>query len=105
MFRIQFKIVSCFEVHVPAADLAVAAALVSSLAGKPLPAESVWFGEISLSGAVRPVSHRVARLREAKKLGFTKGFAPTDSQERDQGPFEIREFDDLAAMTAMILAG
>jgi len=54
----------------PAADLAAAAALVSSLIGAPLPAERVYFGEIALSGAIRPVIHTEARLREAGKLGF-----------------------------------
>ena len=54
----------------PAADLAVAAALVSSRLDVPLPADCVYFGEVSLSGAVRPVAHAPARLKEAQKLGF-----------------------------------
>ncbi len=54
----------------PAADLAAAAALVSSLANAPLPADAVYFGEVSLSGAVRPVAQAAARLKEAQKLGF-----------------------------------
>ncbi|MEL6421375.1 MAG: DNA repair protein RadA [Pseudomonadota bacterium] len=53
-----------------AADLAVAAALVSALGGTPLPGDTVYVGEISLSGAVRPAGHRMARLKEAAKLGF-----------------------------------
>ncbi len=60
----------------PAADLAAAAALVSSLARAPLPADAVYFGEISLSGAVRPVAQTTARLKEAQKLGFTRAFVP-----------------------------
>ena len=51
----------------PAADLAAAAALVSSLANAPLPADAVYFGEVSLSGAVRPVAQAAARLKEAAK--------------------------------------
>jgi DNA repair protein RadA/Sms len=58
------------RIQEPAADLAAAAALVSSLANAPLPADAVYFGEISLSGAVRPVAQAAARLKEAKKLGF-----------------------------------
>lgn len=54
----------------PAADLAVAAALISSLTNSPLPADAVYFGEISLAGGVRPVAHAPLRLREAQKLGF-----------------------------------
>ena len=56
----------------PAADLAAAAALLSSLAHAPLPPDAVYFGEVSLSGAVRPVGQTAARLKEAQKLGFTK---------------------------------
>jgi DNA repair protein RadA/Sms len=60
----------------PAADLAVAAALVSALTEVALPANAVVFGEIALSGAVRPVSQPEARLKEAAKLGFERAFAP-----------------------------
>ena len=60
----------------PAADLAAAAALVSSLAGAPLPADAVYFGEICLSGAVRPVAQAAARLKEAQKLGFARAVVP-----------------------------
>jgi DNA repair protein RadA/Sms len=48
------------------------AALVSSLANAPLPADAVYFGEVSLSGAVRPVAQAAARLKEAQKLGFAR---------------------------------
>ena len=60
----------------PAADLAAAAALVSSLANAPLPADAVYFGEVSLSGAVRPVAQGPARLKEAQKLGFARAIVP-----------------------------
>jgi len=60
----------------PAADLAASAALVSSLAHAPLPADAVYFGEVSLSGAIRPVAQTAARLKEAKKLGFTRAIVP-----------------------------
>jgi DNA repair protein RadA/Sms len=60
----------------PAADLAAAAALVSSLTGAQLPADAVYFGEIALSGAIRPVAHAPARMKEAAKLGFRSCVAP-----------------------------
>jgi DNA repair protein RadA/Sms len=60
----------------PAADLAVAAALVSALTEMPVPADTVVFGEIALSGAVRPVGHTEARLKEAAKLGFANAWMP-----------------------------
>ena len=62
----------------PAADLAVAAALISALADKPLAADGVWFGEVSLAGEIRPVAHGAIRLREAAKLGFASAFGPAD---------------------------
>jgi DNA repair protein RadA/Sms len=60
----------------PAADLAIAAALVSSLSGAALPQDAVYFGEISLTGAVRAVPQTPARLKEAVKLGFTRAVLP-----------------------------
>ena len=60
----------------PAADLAVAAALVSALTQQPVPAEMVVFGEIGLSGEVRAVSHADQRLKEAGKLGFSSALMP-----------------------------
>jgi DNA repair protein RadA/Sms len=60
----------------PAADLAVAAALVSALTERPVPADTVVFGEIALSGDVRPVGHTEARLKEAAKLGFGTAWMP-----------------------------
>ena len=64
----------------PAADLAAAAALVSSLVNAPLPSDAVYFGEVSLSGAVRPVAQAAARLKEAQKLGFTRAVVPEASR-------------------------
>jgi DNA repair protein RadA/Sms len=66
----------------PAADLAVAAALVSALTETPVPADTVVFGEIALSGDVRPVGHTEARLKEAAKLGFAEAWMPTRRGKR-----------------------
>ena len=60
----------------PAADLAVAAALISSRAAVALPPDVVYFGEVSLSGRVRPVPHAAGRLKEAAKLGFRGAIVP-----------------------------
>lgn len=60
----------------PAADLAVAAALISSLSGVPLPNETVFFGEIGLAGEVRMVAQPDVRLKEAAKLGFEQAVIP-----------------------------
>jgi DNA repair protein RadA/Sms len=58
------------------ADLAAAAALISSATDTPLPQGCVVFGEISLSGEVRAVGRAEARLREARKLGFDQALSP-----------------------------
>src|SRR5471032_2531926 len=70
----------------PAADLAAAAALVSSLAHAPLPADAVYFGEVSLSGAIRPVAQTAARLKEAAKLGFIRAVVPEAAKSESGDP-------------------
>ena len=73
---VYLNVAGGLRIQEPAADLAAAAALVSSLANAPLPADAVYFGEISLSGAVRPVAQTAIRLKEAAKLGFARALAP-----------------------------
>ena len=73
---VYLNVAGGLRIHEPAADLAAAAALVSSLANAPLPADAVYFGEVSLSGAVRPVAQAAARLKEAAKLGFARAVIP-----------------------------
>ena len=69
-YDVYLNVAGGLRIQEPAADLAAAAALVSSLVNAPLPTDAVYFGEISLSGAVRPVAQTSARLKEAAKLGF-----------------------------------
>jgi DNA repair protein RadA/Sms len=73
---IYLNVAGGLRIGEPAADLAVAAALVSALTESPVPADTVVFGEIGLSGRVRPVSHSDARLKEAAKLGFSEAWLP-----------------------------
>jgi DNA repair protein RadA/Sms len=75
-FDIYLNVAGGLRINEPAADLAVAAALLSCLAGEALPADAVVFGEVSLSGAIRPASHADARLKEALKLGFKRAILP-----------------------------
>ncbi|MEQ8751027.1 MAG: DNA repair protein RadA, partial [Amphiplicatus sp.] len=65
----------------PAADLAAAAALLSSLFDTPILADRVVFGEVALSGSVRPVNQTDARLAEARKLGFAGALAPAGAKD------------------------
>jgi DNA repair protein RadA/Sms len=80
--EVYLNVAGGYRLADPAADLAVAAALVSALADRPLPQRSVWFGEISLAGETRPVTHGGLRLREAAKLGFESGFGPELSSDQ-----------------------
>lgn len=64
------------KISEPAADLAVAASLLSSLSHTSIPRETIFFGEIGLSGEIRPVNQQEARLKEAYKLGFKTAFIP-----------------------------
>ena len=73
---VYLNVAGGLRVSEPAADLAAAAALVSSARDEPLPQDCVVFGEISLSGDVRAVGRAEARLREARKLGFNRALAP-----------------------------
>jgi DNA repair protein RadA/Sms len=88
----------------PAADLAAAAALVSSLTNAPLPADAVYFGEISLSGAVRPVAQAAARLKEAQKLGFQRAVAPEAGQDSADAGLALNPVGALVNLVSEIAA-
>jgi len=74
------------------------------LAGLALPADCVYFGEVSLSGAVRPVAHTAQRLKEAEKLGFSAAVLPAasaDLPKANGGRWnEIESLPDLVARIA-----
>ena len=76
--EVYLNVAGGYRLSDPAADLAVAAALVSALSDRPLPQQSVWFGEVSLAGEIRPVAHGPLRIREATKLGFDQAFGPPE---------------------------
>ena len=75
---IYLNIAGGLKITEPAADLAVAMAVISSLTNKALPSDTVIFGEIGLSGEIRAVSQASARLKEAEKLGFKSAIAPSN---------------------------
>jgi DNA repair protein RadA/Sms len=97
---IYLNVAGGLRISEPAADLAVAAALVSALAHEPVPADMVVFGEIGLSGEVRPVSQAEARLKEAEKLGFASALMPLrrgrgKDRPASVGAFKTREIAHL----------
>ena len=88
----------------PAADLAVAAALVSSRAGVATPAAEFYFGEISLSGAIRPVTQTAMRLRGGRAAGFHGGRPAEGAQEGVRSTLALDEVTTLADIVAAIAA-
>ena len=80
--EVYLNVAGGYRLGDPAADLAVAAALVSALADRPLASDAVWFGEVSLAGEIRNVAHAGVRLRESAKLGFRDAFGPADASTK-----------------------
>ncbi|WP_371345624.1 DNA repair protein RadA [Ancylobacter sp. IITR112] len=112
---VHLNVAGGFRISEPAADVAVAAALISSLSGAVLPPDSVYFGEVSLTGAVRAVPHAVARLKEAAKLGFTRAVAPAakgaaaksggaSGREAGEPPLAVDAIASLGDIVATIAA-
>lgn len=79
---IFLNIAGGLKIQEPAADLAVAAALLSAASGDIVPLNRIFFGEISLSGDIRSVPHVDTRLKEAAKLGFEEAFIPPLQQRK-----------------------
>lgn len=83
--EVYLNVAGGYRLSDPAADLAVAAALVSALSERPVPVQAVAFGEVALSGEVRPVAHGGLRLKEAAKLGFETALVPAALADGKQG--------------------
>jgi DNA repair protein RadA/Sms len=101
--EVYLNVAGGYRLADPAADLAVAAALVSALADKPLPTHAVWFGEVSLAGEIRPVAHAALRLREAAKLGFGIGHGPAEV-DPDSSGLNYRGLRRLANLVDRVMA-
>src|SRR5215208_231827 len=103
---VYLNVAGGLRIQEPAADLAAAAALVSSLAGSSLPADAVYFGEISLSGAVQPVAQTSARLKEAAKLGFGRAVLPESARGEvgSDGGLTLNSVGGLTTLVAEIAA-
>ncbi len=106
--EVYLNVAGGLRISEPAADLAVAAALASSLSGVPVPERTVVFGEISLAGEVRAVAHADTRLKEAAKLGFTQAIVPRRRRAEGKGRdrpreegLEVHEIIHLSDLVAM----
>jgi len=99
--EVYLNVAGGYRLSDPAADLAVAAALVSALSEKPIPSEAVVLGEIALSGEIRPVAHAPLRLKESAKLGFEQAWAPKEVKAVDG--IAVAHFGNLRALVDQIL--
>ncbi len=100
-YDVYLNVAGGLKIIEPAADLAAAAALVSSMTGKILPQDAVFFGEIGLSGSIRPVVHGGARMKEAAKLGFGLAIAPAGSGD-DPAGLRVERASHIADVVARI---
>jgi DNA repair protein RadA/Sms len=98
---IYLNVAGGLRIAEPAADLAVAAALLSALTGAPVRPDTVVFGEIGLSGEVRAVGQADARLKEAAKLGFSAAILPPRRRAGSESGLELREIAHVRALVAM----
>ncbi|MBL9058515.1 MAG: DNA repair protein RadA, partial [Mangrovicoccus sp.] len=95
---VYLNVAGGLRVSEPAADLAAAAALLSAREDVALPRETVVFGEISLSGAVRAVAQTENRLKEAVKLGFSQAIVPPGCKAPASGEMALLTMSDLAGL-------
>jgi len=103
--EVYLNVAGGLRINEPAADLAVAAALISAVADNPAPADAVIFGEIGLSGEIRPVGQSDLRIKEAAKLGFRKSIQPAGTAsggKPDGGPLAITKISHLRDLVAAI---
>ncbi|HKI59839.1 MAG TPA: S16 family serine protease, partial [Mariprofundaceae bacterium] len=83
-YDIYVNVAGGAKINEPAADLAVLMAIISAFQEKPLPANLALFGEVGLTGEIRPVGNPEARAREAANLGFEKLLLPRENETRVQ---------------------
>ncbi|VAV94824.1 DNA repair protein RadA [hydrothermal vent metagenome] len=100
-YDIYLNVAGGLRITEPAADMAVAAALISSLVDRPIPEETILFGEISLSGEIRPVSQADARLKESSKLGFIQAYMPSNIKNTGKGLKRI-ELDQIIKLVDLV---
>ena len=103
---VYLNVAGGLKVNEPAADLAAAAALVSSYSGHALPPDRVFMGEIGLTGALRPVGQIAVRMKEATKLGFASAVIPKPGIEAvGKTSLQTLPMSDVADLVAAIIGG
>ena len=99
---VYLNVAGGLKVSEPAADLAVAAALLSAREDVALPADTVVFGELSLSGALRPAPQTENRLKEAQKLGFTSAITPQGGRSGGESGLAVTTVTDLVGFVGSV---
>jgi len=99
---VYLNVAGGMKISEPAADLAVAAALLSAREDSALPADTVVFGEISLSGALRPAPQTENRLKEAQKLGFASAIAPQGGKAHGSHGMKLNLMSDLTGFVGEV---
>ena len=89
----------------PAADLAVMLAMLSNFKNRPLPPKTVIFGEVGLSGEVRPVARGQERLKEAEKLGFACAIIPKANMPKNTKDFPKLNIIGVSTVADAVSAG
>jgi DNA repair protein RadA/Sms len=108
---VYLNVAGGLRISEPAADLAVAAALLSSASDIPVAADRVVFGEIGLSGEIRAVGQAEARLKEAAKLGFASALVPAlhrkgvSAKPAPEGPISAQRLGHVQDLTALFRQG
>ena len=102
---VYLNVAGGLRISEPAADLAVAVAIISAASGDPVPKDTVIMGEIGLAGEVRHVPQPDLRLKEAEKLGFKSAFIPKPPQSKNQKfsnhGLKIQSFEELSQVTSL----
>jgi len=98
---VYLNVAGGLKIAEPAADLAAAAALISAFTSRPLPKDCVIFGEIALSGDIRPAPFADARLREAAKLGFSRALLPAGARI-SPAPLEVTQIRNVAHLASLL---
>ncbi|HUS84259.1 MAG TPA: DNA repair protein RadA [Anaerolineales bacterium] len=99
------NVVGGLQIGEPAADLATAIAIASSLSDKPVPADVALIGEVGLTGELRAVAQIPARLQEAAKLGFKRVVIPKQVRGKPPAPkgLEIISARSVREVSALLL--
>ncbi|MDX1436852.1 MAG: magnesium chelatase domain-containing protein, partial [Anaerolineales bacterium] len=95
------NVVGGLKVNEPAADLAIAASIVSSVRDQPVRADTVLIGEVGLSGELRMVGQMGSRLREAANLGFKRAIIPQRAKKGESWPKGLEVLEARALRQAL----